>query len=524
MPAAAAERDVLRVVARLPSREALETARGVVLDWAEAKAGRRLPPEARAGETFEDPFGGRTMRAERFKTADADLWSFRVEDPDAAVPGRSWTTEVTIGGAADDPMPIAAVRLLVGGQAMEDIVPAVPRLVGDLAQRPGLICNGAGLVALRRLSGDVDLDGLFDLLERPERQLPVIVVSNDGSAGPPPRGDLAPPRLGNALTGLAHLVEVGSETSWRLTERYGQRLSVFGGALRVYRGGFNHFADPYDHTLYLPFRFAGAEKSDGLARHLREEAAAASLRRHGLGREVVSFHDVREARLKRLLEQRRDDRGTSDAEQVAVMEELLSEAEQQSAKLAADRDLALSDQIAAEERADEAERRLAGYQSRIENLEAQIRYGSADGVAPALLEPRDWADFADWAEAEFPGRLTLTSAARRSVKKALYESPATAARCLRLLATDLCDAFRGERGGGRLDEPRLEDGIHNTRCGGDAFAFVHQGRRLVAEWHVKNGGNTRDPRRCLRVYYAFDEQTQEIVVADMPAHRHTTAT
>lgn len=523
MPAATAERDVLRVVARLPDRDELGTARGVVLDWAEKKAGRKLPPEACAGETFENPFSGRTMCAERFQTKDVDLWSFRAEDPDAAVPGRVWTTEVTIGGEVEDPSPIVAIRLIVGGQATEGIVPAVPRLVGELAQRPGLIRNGAELVALRFPSSDRAPDDLFDLLERPERQLPVIALSRDESGAHPPQRDLALHALGRALIGLAHVVQIDSETSWRLTNRYGQKLSVFGGALRVYRAGFDHFADPYDHPLYLPFRFAGAEKSAGLARHLREEAAAASLRRWRLGRDVISFHAVRDARLKLLLDRQHADETRSDADRLATAEERLREVERRLEDVEKDRDLALDEQLAAEERADTAERPLMSYRTRIEILEARRPNPAEEGALPPA-DPEAWENFAEWVETELAGRLTLTPAARRSVKKPLYESPTIAARCLRQLAAEVCDTFRGEGVGGRLDGLRLDDGIQNARCGGDAFYFNHQGRKLAADWHVKNGGSTRDPGRCLRIYYAYDEQTREIVVADMPAHRRTSAT
>jgi hypothetical protein len=48
--------------------------------------------------------------------------------------------------------------------------------------------------------------------------------------------------------------------------------------------------------------------------------------------------------------------------------------------------------------------------------------------------------------------------------------------------------------------------------------FDVQGRRLEADWHIKNGGNTRDPWRCLRISYRWDDVTQQIVVAEMPAH------
>jgi hypothetical protein len=107
------------------------------------------------------------------------------------------------------------------------------------------------------------------------------------------------------------------------------------------------------------------------------------------------------------------------------------------------------------------------------------------------------------------------------MKKAEFEDVKLAARCLLWLARDCRD--RRMKGGGSLANVSIEPGIENAPCGEDTFKFDFQGRRLEADWHIKNGGNTREPRRCLRIYYAWDEVTQQIVVAEMPAHRRTGA-
>jgi len=69
-----------------------------------------------------------------------------------------------------------------------------------------------------------------------------------------------------------------------------------------------------------------------------------------------------------------------------------------------------------------------------------------------------------------------------------------------------------------------DNGIRNAHCGGDQFDLDWQGRRYTADWHIKSGGNTHDPTRCLRIYYFWDSETQQIVIADMPAHRRTALT
>jgi hypothetical protein len=67
----------------------------------------------------------------------------------------------------------------------------------------------------------------------------------------------------------------------------------------------------------------------------------------------------------------------------------------------------------------------------------------------------------------------------------------------------------------------VEGGIWNSPCGGDEFDFDWQGRRQTADWHIKSEGNTRDPRRCLMIYYFWEPETEQVVIAHLPSHRHT---
>ena len=97
-----------------------------------------------------------------------------------------------------------------------------------------------------------------------------------------------------------------------------------------------------------------------------------------------------------------------------------------------------------------------------------------------------------------------------------------AARCLTWLANEARDSLMGHSGL-VLSESNIEQGVRNAHCGTDQFDLDWSGRRFTADWHVKSGGNTRDPNRCLRIYYFWDEDTKQVVIADMPAHRRTAA-
>lgn len=79
-------------------------------------------------------------------------------------------------------------------------------------------------------------------------------------------------------------------------------------------------------------------------------------------------------------------------------------------------------------------------------------------------------------------------------------------------------------GGGSLRDMPIEGGILNSPCGGDTYRAEWNGRSYQVDWHVKTGGNSRDPKRCLRIYYFWEPELQQTVIDHLPSHRHTSAT
>jgi len=134
--------------------------------------------------------------------------------------------------------------------------------------------------------------------------------------------------------------------------------------------------------------------------------------------------------------------------------------------------------------------------------------------------PASWEEFASWCDERLNGRLALSPRARGSIKKARYEDVGLAAQCLAWLGGDYRRARLEGRGNSLQGPVPAGSGVRNDRCGGDSFEFDWQGKRLWADWHIKSGDNTRDPARCLRIYYCWHEDGDggQVVVGDMPAH------
>lgn len=284
--------------------------------------------------------------------------------------------------------------------------------------------------------------------------------------------------------------------------------------------GFKADANPYAHRLFLADHI---NTKDGLAqsiRWMRWLAAAESLRRASLGRDVLSFAAIRSSSL-RAKQQKLAREGASESEQLlaarARIEALEKELEDQKINL----DYFDSEHRAAEERAEAAEEQMRASAFRIQELLSRVKEdGSADDESEA--PPQAWSEFLSWCDVALAGRVALTPVARRMVRAPEFEDVHVAAQALLWLANE-CRARRLNGGEGSLRDEPVVDGLRNAHCGSDQFDLTWQGQRHTADWHIKNGGNTRDPKRCLRIYYFWDSATQQIVVAEMPAHRKTDA-
>ncbi|MEG9883487.1 MAG: hypothetical protein V6Z86_02500 [Hyphomicrobiales bacterium] len=518
MPQTVQEREVLRVVATVRGDDhaaAMDRAMPEVLAWAQNRSGGRLPQEAWDGQAFEYLAGGRITLGARIDGEGTTLWAVRGDDPDKMIAGRTWTTEVTLGRQGER-LPQLSLRLLVSTAEEElSISPHVPGLMQQIAEKDGLSVEALPLAAQPwRIDTDSDVEDLIEMLESRDRRLPVLVVTGDERAEAP---SINTDALARATLGLAHVVALPADRTYALSDAFGKIRSVYHGAARVYLPGFDAGSDPYEHRLILGDAIRVDPKR--AVTELRRIAASESLRRTRLGHDVIAFAAVRSVAL-RIEQERRSVEGVSDTDQVEVLQRRLKalETEVVATKAEATQNFELA--ASEEERAKLAESQLHASRRRIQILQAQL---SARGLDPddELIIPRSWEDFAEWCDKNFVGRCVLSAAARWGVRKPQFQDVGLVGRCIRWLASTCLD--RRINGGGSLANIPIEEGVENAPCGADTFEFDFQGRRLQADWHVKSGGNTRDPLRCLRIYYGFDAITQQIVIAEMPAHRRTGA-
>lgn len=513
------EHQILHIVADLPERiDAIDMARSEILKWAQKRSGGKLSSEMMAGRGFELLSAGRNSSAVEVNLPEIYAWALRQEDPDKEIAGRIWTSEAILWRTPDN-VPRFAARLNVGSsESALDIAPAAPGYIRQLVDKVGLRSGARPLAALPWFIGDEQAqDAFLELLGDPMRRLPMVVVSVTDRANPNLTLDVS--KLAAGLCGLAEVAVILPETSWALTDRFGKRLSVFDRAIRIYMPGFDENADHFGHPLWLGARLATTDDAAVVDRQIRARVAHFSTRAVRLGDDIVPFAQLR-SYSRKAEQERLATTGASDEQKLKAAEARITALAKEIAEVREMERFALDEEHKAQLRAEEAESRERNATAQIQILLQKLSDAGLVGNEAQSI-PTCWSDFEEWCDSALVGRVALTGSARRGCKKALYSDVSQAARCLLWLANECRSRFL--EGGGSLRDESVEDGIWNTSCGGDEFAFDWQAQRIIARWHIKTGGNSRSPENCLRIYYGWDEQTQQIVIADMPAHRRTGA-
>lgn len=513
--------EILRVASHLNGNDFISSAsqgRAAALSWTNKRAGAALPQEAWNHQDFELLAGGRNSAAVRFQTETVDLWALRADDPDKYVAGRIWTTEIVIGGEVGK-RPQLSLRLLVSTPEPElNIEPHVPGTVLQMISAPGLVRSGRPLRDLPvLLSLEDDAEDLCDHLEDPERRLPIIVVTlPDGEDQAPLVNDNA---VAKATAGLARVIRLPAELTWVLTKRFTKQRSVFDGAVRVYLPGFSASDNPFRHRLFLASWLREPANAIACELWLRRLAADTSISSTRLGKDVVDYFAVLTAS-RRLRATQLKAQQAPDAELYVIAQELIDGLEKQLVEKDKEIEAYVGEVISAEERATAAEQENRSLLFKVRELkDALARGGHKPASDPDL--PQEWSEFADWVDHSFPDRVVLTSAARRLVRKPEFEDVGQVARAVQWLAT--VQHVRRLSGGGSTRDETIEPGLINAYCGGDTYQTFWQGRRYDVDQHIKNGP-TRDPRRCLRIYYFWEPDLQQTIIDHLPAHRDTDAT
>lgn len=284
-------RELLRVSALV---EKPVVAREIILEWLENKAETDLPEQAWKGRAFRHKTGSHSFAAVRAKDRKTDMWALRFVEPDTSGVEREWTTEVAVRQAVGQDGLFSLRTLVKSGELKLRTQPTVPRFVEHVAAECGLEQGIAKIEAEPWIiESDYDAANLTEFLVDPDRRTPAFVLTVPEDSVDPTEPLLDPIPLQRDTLGTAKVIVLPAEYTWKLTNRFGKRLSVYRGAMRVYLTGFTDHADPEGgHDLFMPHRMDSPENAAKLGSLLRWMAARESLRKVRLDEDVLPFSSV----------------------------------------------------------------------------------------------------------------------------------------------------------------------------------------------------------------------------------------
>lgn len=525
------------------SPETIETtfleARRSVIYWVKDRLPSPPPQTAWNGDSFRMEWPG--QKVEAILIPDLGCWSFRLEHPDMpfgdrpAVPGRTWTTDIAI---AKCPSHLSlGVRCFCASlpYADADVALTRPRIVVDLALRYGLTDQ-------RKLSRDAwsienedDLQELHRFLTCRQRQLPVVVLTQPDKRrlGVEVSPFVLDPReTASRLLGVAHVVKLPWEMSYKWTQMVGKPWSTYLGAVRTYMPGLDPENDsPAQHPVTFAekiifWKREGDDRvgegpfTDFLVERLFQYAAMKRINWENLL--FVPEARTKYAEFARQKAAEGDNWRELYEEQIKALQDKIAELEKET-----------------EEYNDDA-MRSAQERDVYKEDNRQLRY-QVDSLRQALSErtggrseaeipiPEDYEDMPDWVTRHLTGRLVLHSRALRGLRDAAYEDVGLVYRTLLLLANEYRNQCLGRTGAQAACEKRigelglrLDRSISRERAGeqGDEY-FVRfptpSSSKRFLEWHLRKSTN-REPRYALAVYFFWDDDTQQVVVGWLPSH------
>lgn len=188
----AAGRSVIRPISRLrfevTDRDAFDQCIRLVVSWMNStprgtngpRSGISLPREAFTGDAFNisDEFGANPTRAVRLDAMDGAIWAARLDYPDPNNPC-TWVSEFYVKRTTAQPVEFGAqlTCIMRGDCPPFDITR--PNIVREIIGELSAEADGRQLADRAETVGPAEIEEFVDLLQAPDRRLPIIAVSED---------------------------------------------------------------------------------------------------------------------------------------------------------------------------------------------------------------------------------------------------------------------------------------------------------------------------------------------------------
>ena len=132
---------------------------------------------------------------------------------------------------------------------------------------------------------------------------------------------------------------------------------------------------------------------------------------------------------------------------------------------------------------------------------------------------------ASWIEENYKAQIYLHSRAIKSLKNAEFEDVKLVYQAVQLLG----ESYYGRRMG-FISEEQYQEELQSLKLGDEKATTLSSAGEQGQEYYVVIGekrhllerhltyGVSRDKRYCMRIYYYWDDDRNQVVIGDMPAH------
>lgn len=448
-----------------------------------------------------------------------------LEHADTNIPGRTWIIEAEIG--------IINSRLMLGvkvtyttpkGRIVDKPNYGVPRFVVTIANNTPII----DVVVLNEsytICDDKGLKGLYDLIVSKDRYYPVVVIAGD-STGRYNGFVLDEVGLKKRVGLIAHVYKIDSTYVEKWNNLVGEEWGVLPNCVRTYNREFS-FEDeklrhPYTGINKIMAASISSEK-DGeliagkayeyiLANMLIANSIKTRIDWKGLGFKFYYFankekendslqenKNLREVYAKQLQER---DKRIEDLEN-----ELLTGWDEIDKKNSI---------------IDNYKTIIFNQNNRIDDLQALLNKRDKKDI---VTIPNNYGEMEEWISKYYSGRIVLLGRAKRMLKNAEFEDVQLVYKSLQVLAEYYYNMKKGkitlEECNKKCKSIKIEitGAIADSRAGefGDTYYVDYKDRKMKLDMHVKNS-NSRDPKKCMRIYFFWDDEDEYVVIGALPQH------
>lgn len=458
--------------------------------------------------------------------------------PDTSVPGRTWTTEAEIADIN------GVLKLGVKNYySTIDTVQAdyvnfsAPAFVWTIYNRIGYKDGELGNGKLILVDGDKEYEMLKRALVDTERSLPIVVVTQNSLKD----SDLMKyfeakdgylldgEKLAKDLVLTAHVVYLPTEYSYKLSVEVGKQWSVYDGAVRTYYPGIDFETSDY---LEHPLQVAGKIMASCYMADNQKEYIGGHAFRH------ILTHNLK----NHLMNERYDwgDLGYKfffKANKEILKEKLLHTDNEESIEKEI-YEMQISD---LETQIDTLNSLLESGDIEIKKLENQVNHLKQNRVyldiqiyelkkkiknqKKEIDYPTTYNAMPEWIEENYQAQIYLHPRAVKALKGAEFEDVKLVYQAVQLLAEFYYNKRIGlvteEEYQKELERLCLKDekAITLISAGeqGDEYYVTIGEKKHLLERHLTNGVS-RDRRYCLRIYYYWDEDRNQVVIGSLPAH------